>query len=868
VTAASGLRGIWRADWFVGFLVATGVTVALLISDITTSLEWRLYDSVHASSVDTPSDDVAVIAIDDRSIAELGRWPWSRSLHAELTGILSKAGARTIVQTILFFEPERDTGLAYIRQLRTQLEAEAPFPRQDALIRSTLDAEIALDSDRALADSFRAAGNVLLPTVFQWSKSQSPTLTKLPEFLERYSLPAPGAALLSARKVQLPVGALADAAAGGGHLNHFSDRDGVLRSELLWLEAAGRAVPSLAVSAVAHYLQLPAERMHFDGDGGFRLGDLRVPSDSRGLVLPRFYPDRNGHAAIPADSFVDVLKGHVPAARFRGKLVVIGATASGVGVHSPTPGHAVLSPAETTAHVISSLLKQHAIEQPAWGPWFTSIAVLSVFAYLAGWITRLSALAAAALTSSMLLVLVGSEYWLLSSNAVWVKLLLPALLLAAGHVILTTRRFWLVEMRKNAAVQESAEANRMMGLALQGQGQLDMAFDRFLRVPASPVLRDSLYLLALDFERKRQFNKALAVYDHIAVQDPAFRDVEVKRRSAQAMASGVPRGEEGRTVPSLALGNETSQRPTLGRYVLEAELGRGAMGVVYRGRDPTIGRVVAIKTLALAEEFSGHALADARSRFFREAEAAGRLHHPDIVTIFDAGEDHDLAYIAMEWVNGSDLERFTTPATLLPVTDVLAIGVRVAKALDYAHRQQVVHRDIKPANILLDPVSHAVKVSDFGIARITDSSKTKTALLLGTPSFMAPEQLAGQEVDGRSDLYALAVALYQLLTGILPFRGDSLAQLLYKIANDDPVDIRIERPDLTEELAVCLRRALAKKPEARFQTGADFARHLEKCLADMQCVEVSLLRPTLETTRVQTTIPLHRNVAAAPDIEL
>jgi serine/threonine-protein kinase len=250
------------------------------------------------------------------------------------------------------------------------------------------------------------------------------------------------------------------------------------------------------------------------------------------------------------------------------------------------------------------------------------------------------------------------------------------------------------------------------------------------------------------------------------------------------------------------------------------------MGVVYLGKDPKIGRVVAIKTMALSQEFAGEELTDARERFFREAETAGRLQHQNIVTIFDAGEEHDLAYIAMEFLKGHDLAEHCKSGQLLPVRNVLSIVARVAEALAYAHKQQVVHRDIKPANIMYEMESDTVKVTDFGIARITDSSKTKTGLVLGTPSFMSPEQLAGKKVDGRSDLYSLGVMLYQMLAGALPFRGDSMSELMFKIANEEAADIRSLRPEISESLANVVALALSKRPETRYQTGDQFAADL------------------------------------------
>jgi len=275
-------------------------------------------------------------------------------------------------------------------------------------------------------------------------------------------------------------------------------------------------------------------------------------------------------------------------------------------------------------------------------------------------------------------------------------------------------------------------------------------------------------------------------------------------------------------------------KPMLGRYEIEKELGKGAMGVVYYGKDPKIGRVVAIKTMALAQEFEADELQDVKDRFFREAETAGRLNHPNIVSIYDAGEEHDLAYIAMEFLKGKDLVPFTKPDALLPLPKVMSIIARVAEALDYAHRQNVVHRDIKPANIMYDPETDTPKVTDFGIARITDSSKTKTGMVLGTPSYMSPEQLAGRKIEGHSDLFSLGVSLYQLACGKLPFEGDSMAQLMYRIANEPHTDILTIRADLPPCLAAIINRSLAKQVEDRYASGTEMAEALRQCAASLQ----------------------------------
>ncbi len=283
---------------------------------------------------------------------------------------------------------------------------------------------------------------------------------------------------------------------------------------------------------------------------------------------------------------------------------------------------------------------------------------------------------------------------------------------------------------------------------------------------------------------------------------------------------------------------------TLGRYRLDRPLGRGAMGTVYLAHDSATNRPVALKTLALASEFEGAELAQARERFFREANMAGRLQHPDIVAILEAGEAQGLAFIAMEYVDGHDLFRHTQDARLLPVTTVLQVLARVARALAHAHRHGVVHRDVKPANVMIDAAtaggktSGVVKVTDFGIARITDAHRTRTGLVLGTPSFMAPEQLAGGAIDGRTDLYAMGVMLFQLLTGSLPHTAEAMGRLMHQIANDMAPDVRSVRPELSQALAAVVARALEKRPEARYQDGDRFASDLLARAAEAATFEV------------------------------
>lgn len=274
----------------------------------------------------------------------------------------------------------------------------------------------------------------------------------------------------------------------------------------------------------------------------------------------------------------------------------------------------------------------------------------------------------------------------------------------------------------------------------------------------------------------------------------------------------------------------TATPPALQDFDIGAEIGRGAMAIVYKATQRSTGRQVAIKRLALSREFSADDLADVRERFMREALAARALAHADILQVVDAGQDGNDAWLALEYVLGRDLSLFTKAGQLLPVREVVQLGARLARALHYAHGQGVVHRDIKPANVMLDRVNGGLKLMDFGIARVGDGSRTRTGLVLGTPSFMSPEQLAGLTVDGRSDLYSLGVLLYQLLAGSLPHQGDSMARLMQQIATEPAPDVRTRRPGLPESLALVLAVALEKRPELRYASGEQMARDLDAVL--------------------------------------
>ena len=262
----------------------------------------------------------------------------------------------------------------------------------------------------------------------------------------------------------------------------------------------------------------------------------------------------------------------------------------------------------------------------------------------------------------------------------------------------------------------------------------------------------------------------------------------------------------------------------LGRYELVAELGRGAMGVVYKARDPRIDRFVAVKTVSLLGASPEEAL-EYRDRFFQEAQAVGRLVHPGIVTVFDAGEEPETRtpYIVMEYIDGVALSTLlSNNAGKLPVDRSLQLTEELAEALDCAHGQGVVHRDIKPANILVTNTGHA-KITDFGIAKLNLAHLTLPGHVLGTPAYMSPEQLNGEPLDGRSDLFSLGVILYSMVSGYRPFQGNSVTTVCFKLANHDPLPPTALDPELPHGVDAIIMRAMAKDPAQRYQRGLEFA---------------------------------------------
>ncbi len=793
-------------------------------------------------------EEVVIVSIDDESINKIGRWPWPRWRMAELINQLNQYEPKVIGFNILFSEPEGNQGLEEIRALQGVygsliLQKKIREPKDYSFLTELSSAEVKLDNDTKVINAVRDSGKILLAMSFGLGgtpqtaapageeEEEMPlalamsTVSAIQNPADEASFPVP-----EASEAGLPIDEYAENSLGAGHVTVEPDVDGVLRREIPLVKFYGKYYPSFALQAVRTYLGLPLDDIKITLGQNIQIGKTTIPLDQENSMAISYI---GGAQSFPYYSFYDVVNQKVQPQAFKNKIVIVAFTASGLGSLYTTPVATNFPGAEYIANVIQNILRQNFIVKPSWsfGAELGMIILVGLFITLL--LPRLKAGAGFASALVLGILLIAPAMYLFKQG-LWIKLVYPFFLLILGYIVIISKKFFTTEKSKELSEASEIETNKMLGLSFQGQGNLDLAFEKFRKCPMDDAMKELLYNLALDFERKRQFNKAVAVYEYVGKTDPKFKDIATKidilRKAAEGAVFGSSLGGGKMNKEGTVVIDAAAAKPMLGRYEIIKELGRGAMGVVYLGKDPKINRTVAIKTMMFDDEVDEATMKELKERFFREAESAGNLSHPNIVKIFDAGEDQDMAYIAMELMEGDDLKKWTTKDTLLTMPQVMDFIAKVADALDYAHQQGVVHRDIKPANIMILK-DGTVRVADFGIARIQGSSKTATGTVMGTPSYMSPEQIAGKKVDGRSDIFSLGVTLYELLTGEKPFKGgEAIGTLLFQIANDPHPDARAVRADIPAEAVDVINKALTKDPEKRYQKGGEMAKDLRACL--------------------------------------
>jgi len=489
-------------------------------------------------------------------------------------------------------------------------------------------------------------------------------------------------------------------------------------------------------------------------------------------------------------------------------------------------GQGSLNQMESLARVMTTILNGQSVYVPAWAYLVFAAAVLLIVCYLFLLLPTIR-FTTGLLVSAMLIVGISAgQIGLLIISQLWLPLTVLSVFIILGHSLMSLALCY--ERKLNGLIDEKDDALLLLGKKEVEMGEYDEAASTLLSCQPKEDVFELLYSIGIEFERQRRYDKAFRLFSRLSRMQRGYRDVGKRLKTladVQSQTSPSKVGFNGAStlvMPELGL-----EHPVLGRYELRRELGRGAMGIVYLGHDPKIVRDVAVKTINL-KQFSGREADAIKTRFFREAEAAGRLNHPNIVTVFDIGDEQSLAFIAMDYVPGKPLSEYIEMDELLDCDTVYRLIGQAAQAIDYAHRQGVIHRDIKPGNLLYNENEQRIKVSDFGIARVTDTTTTRTGTVLGSPSYMAPEQLTDGKVDGRADIFSLGVTLYQLLTSELPFRGDSLPSLAYQITNKKHRSIRELRPELPAKIVRIINKALQKNPDKRYASAQDMADALAK----------------------------------------
>ncbi len=812
------------------------------------TLEALTFDRLSALRSPPPNDKVVLVAVDEASIRQIGPWPWPRSVIARGIERLSRSGAAGVGLTLLYPDRALNPALEEIDALRSDLGPVRTKSQKQlaARIRSKLQTtRHRLDQDRQLINAVRGAKNAVLPYRIIWGPPDSGEPPPLSGLLTVNSRRVEGAKagtpdpLSALHRAAAPLRAprrapidfqetfrdLAGKAGALGFIDIRPDRDGTVRRLPLLTTYRNRDLASLALQLALKTQGSSIRKLSLeDGDGStsaINIGDTVVPAGTDRALLIDY--SRDGQP-VPKLAFAALLDEAADLALVKDKVAVIGLTEGTSTRVYPIPGGRTATVPEISAAGLATLLSGRFLQRPSWALMVEGAALLYFLFFLLIVIPRVRLRIGGLILLVFLFTWWGAAGVGLVHFGYWLWFLPPLILCLVGFSLTAARQI------ARRLQSENLELNRSLGLSFQTQGMLDMALDKFLKCPvADKTVRDLLYNLALDFERKRMGDKALAVYEHI-LKAGRFKDVKkrIKKLREYEKAALLPEGSNGAGA-TLRLTN-TDTLPTFGRYEIMKELGQGAMGTVYLGRDPKINRQVAIKTLQYGS-VPAEELAEVKARFFREAEAAGKLSHPNIVTVYDIGEEHDIAYMAMELLEGTELTPFCRPGQLLPVDEVIDIMAAVAGALAYAHQQGVVHRDIKPANIMRLQ-NGSIRVTDFGIARVMDKTKTKTGIVMGTPSYMSPEQVVGKKVDGRSDLFSLGIVFYEMLTGQKPFEGETIAALMYAISKSPFKPLVEVVPDLPPSCVEIVGKLLNKGVSRRYKSADQALEAIRACRGD------------------------------------
>ena len=812
-------------------------------------LENLYYDFLQRLLYKPASDQILLVEADP--FEDQPSSSWSSEQFQRLTERLNAAGARLVVATIPLSFPqipgdEQMAALAKLEQRarssREQTSTANEFSGDmDSLSRQLQQFRDQYESQGKMAESISAAGNVLLAAVVtDYGTADGSQPADCASHAVKFTN-ANASNMQAVRRIRyliVPPPEICFAGHSIGYSNFWADKDGIIRQTELLLNANGIFYPSLSLAAASAASGPANGTVMLAADETLAVGGRTIRTNPGFTILNRYYPqDSDGRpfATVTAD---EVLSDDFATDRVKNRIVLLGPSSQSSQTVYVTPVASGMSPLELVATSLSNLLNDDFLLRPDWAQLTQLILMVCIGIIALLWAPTLSSVGLVLTGLGIAVTLLGMETYLLLAMRIWVPLITAALF---GIFAMWSMTLWRSVAEPAPAVAAAPSEPTPKTAKISHRDQLDLEFSVLRQQEPTDDTKQRLYQVACAHIELREFAKGERVLNYLKNLEPDYRDVREKLQKLSGAPATEPLKErEKEKVTEMEMKTpEPTQAPpdtqasgkfkTLGRYEISNVLGKGAMATVYLGRDPKINRQVALKTIALAEEFDEEQLQEAKEQFLREAESAGRLNHPNIIAIYDVGEEGGVAYLAMEYFDGVALNDHSRPENLLPAKWVLELAARAADALDYAHKQNVVHRDIKPANLMYNAATDTLKLTDFGIARLTDSSRTKTGIILGTPSYMSPEQLGAEKVTGRTDLYSLGVTIYQLLVGSAPFKAESIPRLMDMIVNEKHRPLSEIKPELPPCVDPIVGRLLSKDPEDRFQTGRALALVLRDC---------------------------------------
>jgi serine/threonine-protein kinase len=772
---------------------------------------------------------IILVDIDEKSIQALGSWPWPHHLLAKVVDLLNSGGAKLISLHIPLVEKELNARLEEVAGIRKKLEAHA-LERKDSATEWTatewiqddlLRLEESADGDQKLAEAIRNHGNVILPVTTHLEQGQRKTAIDHRTLISRNLLSEKNVSSKLKRKLSVtelffPFAEIAEAASGLGYLAWNPEENMKGLSHRLFLCYDGSLLPSQILRVAMAYFGLQSKQV-IVGKDRIDLKTFAIPFCD-GEMLIKYH---RGMLSLPRYSISDLLHAQKPPSLISGKIVLVGRTFNDQ-MNLSTPLGVPLSETQIAGCALDSMINRSVVLRSSYFQHIEMLAIVVMGAFASWFFPVMGHRGRLGLAALLIVLTLGAGFYLFAMMDIWFRTAQIGSCIAVMALSISVTQM----VRSQRTNVKSAEMNKSLALALQKEGFLDLAFEKLRSLPLNEEIKQCLFDLGVKYEDKRMIGKALTVFQYLH-RSGGFRHLDSRiLRLKEEMEFPLETGHFPEKGGGLLQTPSLEERERIGRYEVLGFLGKGSMGVVYKARDPKLNRLLAIKTVRFLDEFDEDVIEEIKKRFFREAEIAGKLSHPSIVTIHDTGEDGDLTYMAMEFLEGTNLEKYVTSDRLLPLSRVLHVVASVAEALEFAHGAKVIHRDIKPANIMILKTG-GIKVTDFGIAKAMSSSRTKTGVILGTPNYMSPEQIMGQKIDPASDLFSLGIVFFQLLAGELPFKGDNLSSLLYEITQRRHPKLQEFGRRLPAVMDQIMDRFLAKNPHERFKSAGEVTRILK-----------------------------------------